>query len=370
MTAPATVFFRQFADRTRQCVPWENQFAGTEPTACWLVGGGPSLSRMPIQEIVETPCPQMCTNLAGSGLLRPTFWTSYDPSVRFHRSIYLDPGVMKFVHPRRSMDLVPETTFKVCDCPNLYFFERDSQRGFSDFLSLAHRGIVDWNDTFVQAIDILFRLGFREILLAGCEMIVRPSDAWIEQATARQVRYQSGMLLQDFAKECETAGLTRDELESMGTAEQYHFDERKTLQAAINTDLHYFRIAQYLRLCRRSMSLEGLRLTSVTPDSRLNDYFPFETVESVCQRLRTSVGDPRSESTAGLYTELVDRTIPDLGPMRDYRPHHWKIDTPQQPARPHVQLPELIEEHAGWERQEALAQALEHPAEVELREEG
>lgn len=369
MSASVSLFFRQFADRTRQSVPWENQFTGTESTACWLIGGGPSLNHMPIDEIARTPCPRMCTNLAGSRLLRPTFWTSYDPSARFHRSIYLDPGVMKFVHPRRAMDLVPETTFKVCDCPNLYFFERDTQRGFADFLSMTHRAIVDWNDTFVQAIDILFRLGFREILLAGCEMVVRPSDDWIARAAERNVIYRPGMLLQEFTKECETAGLTRDELESLGTAEQYHFDERKTLQAAINTDLHYFRIAQYLRLCRRSMSLAGLKLISVTPASRLNDYLPYESVESVCRRIGKSIGEPASEPVRGLYTGHVNRTLPDLGPMCDYRPHHWKTDAPQQPPRGQLPLPELIEEYAGWERRAALAEALENPAKVELKEE-
>ena len=97
MTPPAAAFFRQFPDRTRQSVPWENQFAGADSSACWLIGGGPSLTQSSIQDIVVSPCPKMCTNLAGSGLLRPNFWTSYDPSVRFHRSIYLDPGVMKFV---------------------------------------------------------------------------------------------------------------------------------------------------------------------------------------------------------------------------------------------------------------------------------
>ena len=57
------------------------------------------------------------------------------------------------------MDLVPETTFKVCECPGVVFFDRDAQRGFADFLPPMPAGIVDWNDTFVQAIEIAYRLG-------------------------------------------------------------------------------------------------------------------------------------------------------------------------------------------------------------------
>lgn len=357
-----SIFFRMAADKTKEPVTLAGQYAGTETSPCWLIGGGPSLNEMPISEIVDSPFPKMTTNLAGHGLLKPNFWTSYDPSIRFHQSVYLDPSIMKFVHPRRSMDLVPDTTFKVCDCPNLYFFETNKHRGFADFLSTRHSDIVDWNDTLVQAIDVLYQLGFRKIYLAGTEMIVSPSEDWIERAEQRGVSYESYMLLGDFAKQCETAGLSRQEQEEFGTADQYHFDERKPLAASISTDSHYFRVAQYLRLCRRSMSLAGLQLISTTPGSRLKEYFPYQSVETICEHEADRIGYPPAKSVTGFYTEKADRKPGGIGPMRDFRPHHWKengrpVEAEQQPDKPQP------------DQQQELPDYLNAPPMVEIREE-
>lgn len=342
-------FFRLHADRTRTDAALDDQFAGPAASTCWLIGGGPSLAQLPIAALDRSPAPKMCINLAGTGLLRPTFWTAYDPSARFLRSVYLDPGIMKFVPPRRAMDLVPETTFKVCECPHLYFFETDPQRGFADFLSPQRHGIVDWNDTFVQALDILHRLGFRRILLAGCELQVAPGPEWQQKATERNVAYRSGMLLGDFVKECERAGLTRGEMERWGTGPQYHFDESKSLQAAVNTDAHYFRIAQSLRLCRRSLTSAGLQLISVTPGSRLNDYISYQPCDTALRDLLQQTGDPAGEQITGLYTRPQNRAPRGLGPMRDYRPRHWPTPPaaappPSPSPPPPAPLPEYLAE--------------------------
>ena len=368
------LFYRHTTDHARQPVALENQFAGSEASACWIIGGGKSLADLPCAEIDASPVPKMCLNLAGTRLVRPTFWTAYDPSARFHRSVYLDASVMKFVHPRRSMDLVPETTFKVGDCPNLYSFETDKQRGFADFLSPLHSAIVDWNDTFVQAINILYRLGFRELYLAGCEMQIRPADEWIAAASEKNVTYRDKMLLGEFARECEQHGLSRPDMERWGTAAQYHFEETKSLAAAINTDQHYFRIGQYLRLSRRSMSLAGLKLISVTPGSRLNDDFPYRDAHEVCRELTSRIGDPQAETTAGRYTHRVDRAPANLGPMRDYRPPHWKTESParaeqKQPAERQSTFRNSSRD-AGSSRHAELKNYLAAPIEVELDEEG
>lgn len=327
-------FYRINTDRTEKAYSLEGLYCGPEMSSCWLLGGGPSLGETDLELISRSPIPVMTINLAGVHLIRPQFWTSYDPSARFHRSIYLDPGVMKLVHRRRAMDLVPETTFKVCDCPNTYFFDRDQERGFADFLSPDNEGVVDWADSLVQAIDLLYQLGFRKIFLAGCEMRVRPSAAQLELASRHSVEYDENGLLTEFLSQCRRAGINQDDLEAVSPCRIYHFDETKSLQATANTEYHYFRIAQYLRLSRRSMAMAGMQLISVTPGSRLNDYFPCSTVEAVLQEIHESVGDPLKEPVAGQYHLKGPRLPEGTGPMRDFRPHNWPADRVKKKNNP------------------------------------
>ncbi len=387
------MFFRLHTDGTRTPAALEHVFSGPTRTACWIIGGGPSLTDLPCEAIARSPVAKFAVNLAGTGLIRPTMWTSYDPSARFHRSIYLDASILKFVHERRGMDLVPETTFKVCECPATFFFERDPQRGFADFLgsrvesqgSREHSrrstvgsrpSIVDWNDSLVQAIDIAYRLGFRVLYLAGCEMFVRPPVEHVELAAANGVTYTPRETLAAFYERCEKAGVARAELERLGLPIQYHFDERKLLAATINTDLHYFRVSQYLRLVRRSLALAGVDLLSVTPRSRLNDYFPYRPAEDVLREIADVIGDPALESTRGRYTLTGTRSPEGLGPMRDFRPHHWPRSAapalPRQESRPRAHSTQRDSNLQGADsgKTAAIAKlrtALEELPEIEVR---
>lgn len=367
-------FFRLATDRARREVDLEGAFAGPRASACWLIGGGPSLERLPVADIAASGVPTMAVNLAGTRLLRPTFWTAYDPTARFLKSIYLDAGVMKFLPRTRGMDLVPGTTFKVCDCPNAYFFERDAVRGYADAFSPTATGILDWRDTLVQAIDVLYRLGFRTIYLAGCEMAVRPSPAQIRRAADYGVNYVPRERLRDFVRRCEEAGLSAAALDDLSVARPYHFDEWKPLPAAAATDEHYFRIVQSLRLSRRALSLAGVQLVSVTPHSRLNDFFPYRPVRRVLREIAQTVGDLRSEPVTGLYRQAVSRHRDPLTPMRDFpAPARKTVEQKPNDAQPQVVQrqdaddPDLLVECEQLQRADVDRGNVEPPF---LREEG
>jgi hypothetical protein len=196
------------------------------------------------------------------------------------------------------------------------------------------------------------------IYAAGCEMRVRPSREHVVRAAKAGVRYNSRTLLQDFVHQCNEAGLSSDDLDALTPAEQYHFDEHKPLRAAAATDAHYFRIAQYLRLARRSMALAGLQLISVTPHSRLNDYFPYVSCRRALEQIRRNVGSPGDEPVQGLYRQTTQRQPRLSGPMRDFRPHNWsrqgrpaRADHHDPPANPELQNEgELLIEREGMQR--------------------
>ena len=322
------MFYRLTTDGIEQAIPLHGFYAGPFGSTCWLVGGGPSLSRLPVELIRESTAPVFAVNLAGTGLLRPTFWTSYDPTVRFHRSIFLDPSIIKFQHRSRAMDLIPETTHKVCDAPATLFFDRTREQGFHSFLSNSvsengRRHVIDWQDSFIQAIDIAYHLGFRKLLLAGCEMFISPDSQLQNLGKKHGVAYSPRELLSDYVQRCRSAGITQTQLEKSSLRNQYHFPEQKPLESAIRTDFHYFRVCQYLRLSRKSMSLAGLELISVTPNSRLNDHFKSQSIKESVQQIVRRVGDVNSEQTAGRYTSDASRQPANLGPMRDFKPHFW-----------------------------------------------
>ncbi len=335
------MFFRIETDRTEWPVALRGLFSGPQVTTCWLIGGGPSLASLPTKAMDQSPLPKFAVNLAGHRLLRPTFWTSYDPTVRFHRSTYLDASILKFVHPCRAMDLVPETTFKVCECPGVLFFQRDKMRGFFNFLAGrtsatttegdSSGAISDWQDSLIQAIEIAFHLGFRRLLLAGCDMYVRPPEKLRVLAAKRSVEYQERELLSEFVSRCEKSGWDRQDIENSIQVHPYHFEETKSLRASIQTDGHYFRISQYLRLCRRNLTESGLELVSVTPGSRLNDYFPYRDCHEALRYEVDQIGDPHHETTDGRYSSTESRHPPCLGPMRDFRPHHWSASGRPEP---------------------------------------
>lgn len=331
------MFFRIETDGLRIPVAFRGHFSGPGRTACWIIGGGPSLADLDCDAIQESPAAKFSVNLCGTGLIRPNLWTAYDPTCRFHRSTYLDPAVLKLLPARRAMDLVPDSTFKVCECPNLVFFDREPQRGFHDFPPsrdpAGTEAVADWQDSLIQAIELAWWLGFRDLFLVGCELQVRPEPEHLRLAASRGVVELPGEPLKSFIQRCRKTGLTDEELESAAMPRPYHFDETKTLAAVLQTDWHYFRIVQSLRLSRRAMALAGLEILSATPGSRLNAFFPYRPVEELVADLHRRVGNPRAETTRGRYAR--DRAPGgEVAPMRDFKPHNWpasaKISTPRK----------------------------------------
>lgn len=320
MSGPGETFFRVDTDRRRHAGGLDGVFGGPTSTAAWLVCGGPSLNSLDVGAIDASPAAVMAVNLAGHGLIRPDFWTSYDPTCRFVRSLYLDGSILKFLHARRASDLVPETTFKVCEVPGTYFFERDTGRTFGSLLEPGSGNVVDWADSMVQGVDILYRLGFRRIYLAGADLQVLPSEEQVAAAGRRGVEYEERMPLDDFARACREAGLSEADLAAMAEPSIYHFDERKPWGSAVQTDRHYFRVVQWLRQSRRNLASQGLELISVTPESRLNDHFHYTPLAEAVAEIEDAVGNPRAEPTAGLYHRSTPRLPEGCGVMRDIPP--------------------------------------------------
>lgn len=341
----SNVFFRN-----EQPSMLENSHAGPFPSPLWLIGAGPSLRDEDIDAINASPAPKFCVNLAGCNedgkppLIRPNFWTAYDSTCRFHRSIYLDPGVTKFIRKSRKNDIIPETPYKIHQAPNTHFFESE-YRPYERFLDASSGKILDCQDTFIQAIDIAYRLGFRKIFMVGVELAVLPTQAQLDLAEKSGVEYDMetlstamekgrGPLLRDFDQRCLQKGMRRDcnpgeECDNDGKKRtildvdrprNYSMDETRKWQTTIRADEHYYRTTQYLRLSVTNLALSGLELVCCTSPSRLADYFGYTPVDDACEWIHMMVGNPSEETCLGKYEEI---TKPGAGfmPMKDFPAH-------------------------------------------------
>lgn len=328
----------------------ENRYLAPFPAPLWLIGAGPSLRDEDIEAINASPAPKFCMNLSGCDrdgkppMIRPDFWTAYDTTCRFHRSVYLDPGVTKFVCKSRRMDIIAGTPYRVYQAPNTYFFERE-YRHFEKFLNPESGKILDCQDTFIQAIDIAYRLGFRKIFMVGVELAVLPSDEQILLAGENGVEYDMetmstvmekgrGPLLRDFDARCIQKGMQRDcnpgedcdndgkkrTILDVGRPQHYSMSESRKWQTTLRADEHYYRTTQYLRMSMTSLSQHGLQLVCCTSPSRLADYFGYTPVGDACAWIHDMVGNPAEETCAGKYEE-VDKPGDGFMPIRDYKPH-------------------------------------------------
>ncbi len=176
---------------------FRNMLAGR---SAFLIGGGPSANELPLGLLGRRGIWSMAVNnAAGHPYIRPQAMVCSDPPKKFSHSIWLDPGVMKFIPtPKMSKRRgalrrkLPDGSFvplgmTVTECPNVWGFKRWSwltpDEGF--FLTDGacwgnhetgskqtgqHKTVC----TMLLAIRLLRYLGARKIYLVGIDFIMRP----------------------------------------------------------------------------------------------------------------------------------------------------------------------------------------------------
>jgi len=274
------MFVRLHTDRTRQPVDLQDVFASPGGAAAFLVGGSPALADAPLRNVEASRVPILAMNNAVT-LVRPNFWNAVDLAGRFVTSVYRDPTVIKFMPVSRFDNLVPGTDRKVCEMPGMLFYELDPTVGYRDFLAPSRR-IVWWNDTMIASIQILYRLGFRRLYTLGVTLAMDPERP-------------------------------------------YAFDEHYEAKRAATCHHHYQTMGHRLRLLRSYLELGGLAITSCTPESMLNDFFPYRPIEQVLAEVALPVAGP--DQTRGLYdVGRTPREVPsyrfamkDVMPPRGHR---------------------------------------------------
>lgn len=166
----------------------------------FLLCGGPSANDQPLEKLSGRGMWSLAVNnMAGHPRIRPQAFVCSDPPSKFSHSIWLDPGIMKFVPTpkltsnrrgslRKKIDGMFSSLEKTTvDCPNIWGFQRnpwltpDDQFFLSDGACWGNhdKGAKATNQaktvcTMLLAIRILYYLGARTIFLVGVDFRMTP----------------------------------------------------------------------------------------------------------------------------------------------------------------------------------------------------
>lgn len=307
------------------------------PATCFIMGAGPSLGLIPEtqrEEIQRSAAAKFSVNYGGWGkdgegwLIKPNYWTTYDATHQFSRCILQDPSITKFVKHSRFMDIATGTTEKLCDCPSTYFIDVE-ERQYSEMFDIKSESILDACDSFLMAVDIAIKLGYRRLCLIGAEMRVPVPDKVKEHALAFEEIYKTyaGVhkdLWRIAPAISETDGSKVSEVQDyFGTFEsphQYSMSEVKDVHARCRSDKHYWEVVQRFRLGKRSLAEHGVSVYSLTESSRLNDWFEYVPIVEMLESLEYL--DSTKQSTQGVYKR--DKGVSTLGYNRDIK--HFQRD--------------------------------------------
>ncbi len=133
--------------------------------SCILVGGAPTIANMPLQRLQERGVVSAAINNAAKHF-RPNLWFSGDNPACYDEMILRDPGILKFAPSWHMETSVLGMAMK--ELPNIMFYVAASGVQPSELLD-DNRHTPWFGNTLLVAIHILYRIGFRKIILCGCD---------------------------------------------------------------------------------------------------------------------------------------------------------------------------------------------------------
>ncbi len=171
--------------------------------SAFLIGGGPSANDLPLELFSRRGVWSLAVNnSAGHPRIRPQAMVCSDPPKKFSHSVWLDPGIMKFVPTpklsgrraklRKKIDGVfSDLGKKTSDCPNVWGFQRYSYL-FPDERFFLCDGACWGNHTsgvqktrqpktvctMLLGLRILYYLGARAIYLVGVDFAMTPDRGY------------------------------------------------------------------------------------------------------------------------------------------------------------------------------------------------
>ena len=280
-----------------------NQYSCAGGSACCIIGSGRSLNAASLQalsvELTQNGITPFSLNWGGFSdnqwQCYPSLWTSYDACCRFSRHIFRNPSVAKFIPKARATEWIAGGVYTAQECPNTHFFDHE-EKGIPNMFGSGK--IIDCSDSFLQAVDLAIRLGFRTIYLAGCDFFVTLSEnqiklfeQWFDEMPVTEARPVKEKFIyadphNNLLSTCtylstnggRTVTSVARALEALDELELYSFGSAKTnWDRAISCDGHYYGSVNWLMQGRRCLDQLGVEVKLLdaynSPLSRLRPFF-------------------------------------------------------------------------------------------------
>ena len=244
---------------------------------CFLILGGPSFGTLDHNQLNQRGILTMAVN-NGAATYRPHLWCEVDNPENFLKSIWVDPGIMKFCpydHAEKHIfdgEKWKVDRMKVGDCPNVVYYRRNESFDHKQWLwedslnwgchknhtgTCGHKG---GRSVFLPAIRILWQLGVKNVFLLGCDFKMSQGE------------------------------------------DQYHFPQSRTKGSAKNNNTTYKILNDRFDLLRPEFEKYDFHVYNCNKDSGLKS-FPYVSYEdAITQTLKDF---PKNEGTEGRYDRLA-----------------------------------------------------------------
>lgn len=173
-----------------RAVSLDGQYKGA---ACMLVGGAPTIKDMPLHLLQNRGVVSAAINNSAKHF-RPDLWFSGDNPACYDEIILRDPRILKFAPSWHMETAVLGGPMK--NLPNMFFYVAAHGMPVADLLD-DHRHTPWFGNTLLVAIHILYRLGFRRIILCGCDFEPDGRKMYAHDAPLNEKEWNANIRLYD-----------------------------------------------------------------------------------------------------------------------------------------------------------------------------
>lgn len=192
------MFYRYTPAGARIAVDLEGFYQGQ---TLFLLGGNPKLLNA-LHLLTLPGVITLAMNNVPAIFHRPTLWIGADKPACFSSRFLARPETLKFTMLSRRDEVIDDGR-RVRELPSLLFFGASEGATYETFLA-SRRDLTWWKSTFMLALQLAYRLGFRRVYLVGCafDMDHKPGKqyAWQTALTQDQVRYSQQTYKRDLER--------------------------------------------------------------------------------------------------------------------------------------------------------------------------